>query len=97
MKLNHTQKKYLRSLAQSKKPVLMIGQNGITDAVLEELDDILAHHELIKIKIRSEDKAEKQTMVDVLLTHSKAICVQVVGGVLVLYKPLEPLKIILPK
>ena len=98
MTLNNNQKKYLRGLAQSKKPVLIIGQNGLTDNILEALSNILNSHELIKIKIHIDNRDEKQQIIDVLLSHAKGQCVQTIGGIFVLYKPFmdKPI-IILPK
>jgi len=59
-KLKGFQKKYLRGLAHSMKPVVLIGQKGCTDTVLSAVNDALNTHELIKVKfIELKDKARK--------------------------------------
>lgn len=52
--MNSADKKKLRAQAHTLKPVVMIGQSGLTAAVLAELDQALNTHELIKVKIRAE-------------------------------------------
>ncbi|SFV68770.1 FIG004454: RNA binding protein [hydrothermal vent metagenome] len=84
--MKNNQKKFLRSLAHSLKPIILIGQNGLTDGVLSELENTLAVHELVKIKMRCEDKEEKQQNIDNIIKYTNAKLVQVVGGVLVIYR-----------
>ena len=45
MKLTNNQKKYLRSIAHDLKPFVMVGQNGLSDSVLAEIDSTLQKHE----------------------------------------------------
>ncbi len=89
MKLTNNQKKYLRSLAQGLKPFVMIGQNGLSDSVLAEIDSTMHKHELIKIKLRVDNRDEKQQIVDKIIEFSRAELVQVIGGVLVIYRSFE--------
>jgi len=89
MKLTNNQKKYLRSIAHDLKPVVMIGQHGLSEAVLAELRSTMAIHELLKIKVRAENREEKQQIIDKIVEFSEADIVQVIGGVLVIYKPFE--------
>ncbi len=89
MKLTNNQKKYLRSIAHDLKPVVMIGQHGLSEAVLAELRSTMAIHELLKIKVRAENREEKQQIIDKIVEFSEAAIVQVIGGVLVIYKPFE--------
>ena len=98
MKLTNNQKKYLRSMAHDLKPFVMIGQHGLSDSVVNELESTLLKHELIKIKLRVSDRKEKQQIVDKIILLSKAVLVQVIGGVLVIYRPFEDNpNIILPR
>lgn len=83
MKLTNNQKKYLRSMAHDLKPFVMIGQHGLSDSVVNELESTLLKHELLKIKLRVSDRKEKQQIVDKIILLSKAVLVQVIGGVLV--------------
>ena len=89
MKLTSNQKKYLRSMAHDLKPFVMIGQHGLSESVVSELESTLHKHELLKIKLRVTEREEKQKIVDRILLLSKAELVQVIGGVLVIYRPFE--------
>jgi len=98
MKLTNNQKKHLRSLAHGLRPIVMVGQQGLSDAVLAELESTMTKHELLKIKVRVNDRAEKQQIVDKILNFTKAALVQVIGGVLIIYRPFdENPSIILPR
>ena len=59
MKLTNKQKQYLKGLAHSLKPVVQLGGNGLTEGVLAEIDNALSHHELIKVKVPTDDRDEK--------------------------------------
>ncbi|MGE4595116.1 MAG: ribosome assembly RNA-binding protein YhbY [Gammaproteobacteria bacterium] len=89
MKLTNNQKRYLRSLAHDLKPVVMVGQHGLSESVLAELQSSMVIHELLKIKVRAENREEKQQIIDKIVAFSAAAIVQVIGGVLVIYKPFD--------
>lgn len=98
MNLNNKQKQYLKGLAHPLKPVVMLGNNGLTEGVLAEIEQALMHHELIKIKIAAEERETKALIVDAIVRETKASNVQVIGNMLVLYRPsTEDRKIILPR
>lgn len=59
MNLSTKQKQHLKGLAHPLKPVVMLGNNGLTEGVLAEIEQALEHHELIKVKIASEDRRNK--------------------------------------
>ena len=59
MKLSNKQKQFLKGLAHPLKPVVQLGGNGLTEGVLAEIDNALNHHELIKVKVPSDDREEK--------------------------------------
>ena len=64
--INKQQLKYLRSLAHDRKPVVWIGQHGLTVKVMEEINNALDHHELIKIKLRvGEREAREQACIEI--------------------------------
>jgi RNA-binding protein len=68
------------------KPVVMLGQKGLTDAVMNELDIALDHHELVKIKLSMEDRdARKQAIADICL-QCQAEEVQSIGKTLSVYR-----------
>ena len=97
MALTGKQKHHLRGLAHSLKPVVMIGANGITEAVIAELDQALNTHELVKVKLPATEKDEKQAAITELCTATGAEDVQSIGRVVVLFRPNIESKISLPR
>ncbi|NHB61980.1 ribosome assembly RNA-binding protein YhbY [Photorhabdus sp. RW14-46] len=97
MALNKKQVQHLKSLAHPLKPVVMIGNNGLTEGVLAEIEQTLSHHELIKVKIAGEDRETKNLIADAIVRETGAYNVQVIGKTLVLYRQSGERKIILPK
>lgn len=59
MNLSTKQKQHLKGLAHPLKPVVLLGSNGLTEGVLAEIEQALEHHELIKVKIATEDRETK--------------------------------------
>ena len=97
MTLTNKQKQYLKGLAHSLKPVVLLGQHGLTEGVLAEIDLALNFHELIKVKVAAEDRDTKALIIDAIVRETKAIKVQNVGHVLTLYRASEEKKISLPR
>ncbi|MDV2858298.1 MULTISPECIES: ribosome assembly RNA-binding protein YhbY [Oceanimonas] len=97
MTLNNKQKQYLKGLAHSLKPVVLLGQHGLTEGVLAEIDLALNHHELIKVKVAAEDREVKQLIMDAIVRETGAIKVQSIGHMLTIYRQSEQRKIILPR
>ncbi|HIF9350568.1 TPA: ribosome assembly RNA-binding protein YhbY [Photobacterium damselae] len=97
MNLSTKQKQYLKGLAHNLKPVVLMGANGLTEAVLAEIEIALDHHELIKVKVASEERETKLLIVDAIIRETKAEKVQVIGKTLVLYRQSEERKIELPR
>ncbi|AKH63669.1 MULTISPECIES: ribosome assembly RNA-binding protein YhbY [Photorhabdus] len=97
MTLNKKQVQHLKSLAHPLKPVVMIGNNGLTEGVLAEIEQTLAHHELIKVKIAGEDREIKNLIANAIVRETGAYNVQIIGKTLVLYRQSEERRIILPK
>lgn len=86
MPLSDKQRKYLRSLAHSRKPVVMIGQQGLKDTVKDELELAINHHELIKVKISVGDRVARDALVEAMCQTVRAELVQRVGNIAVLYR-----------
>ena len=98
MALDDRQKKYLRGLGHKLKPVVMIGDAGLTDAVRTEFQSTLDHHELIKIRVKTGDRVERDRIVEALCTGCTAELVQRVGNVALIYRENpEKRKIRLPR
>lgn len=83
--LTGAQRRHLRSLAHPLKPVVFVGENGLSDAVLKAVDEALASHELIKIRLRQ--PADKKDAARSLAEASGAALCGVVGHTVVLYRP----------
>jgi len=60
--LDKTQRRYLRSLAHQRKALVRIGQQGLSDAVLTEINTALDHHELLKIRIPADDREQRDAL-----------------------------------
>ena len=97
MRLTNKQNQFLKGLAHSLKPVIQLGGNGLTEGVMAEIDNAINHHELIKIKIPTDDREEKALIIEAIVAEAGAYKVQTIGHMLVLYKPSDDQKITLPK
>lgn len=97
MTLNNKQRQYLKGLAHSLKPVVLLGQHGLTEGVLAEIDLALNFHELIKVKVAAEDREVKTLIMDAIVRETGAAKVQTIGHILTLYRPSEQKKISLPR
>ena len=63
MRLTEPQKKFLRGLGHPLKPLVTIGEAGLSDAVLSEYESTLDHHELMKIRVRVGDRHHEEEVV----------------------------------
>jgi len=97
MNLSNKQKKHLKGLAHPLKPVVLLGQNGLTEGVLAEIENALNFHELIKVKVATDDREMKQLIVDAIVRETEAINVAKIGHIVVLYRQSEEKKIELPR
>ena len=97
MNLTTKQRQFLKGLAHHLSPVVMLGGIGLTEGVLAEIDNALNHHELIKVKIAGADREVKQLIIDAIVRETKAVNVQTIGHILVLYRQSDDKKITLPK
>ncbi|MGH8117233.1 MAG: ribosome assembly RNA-binding protein YhbY [Rhodanobacteraceae bacterium] len=86
MPLTAAQTRYLRGLAHPLKPVLLLGNHGVTAGVLKELDQALSDHELVKVRLSGEDRVARAAAVARLAGSARAETVQTIGHVAVLYR-----------
>lgn len=97
MALNEKQARFLRGKAHPLKPVIHIGQAGLTPAVSAETTRALHDHELIKVKIYGAERTQRDAWVGELCTATGSELVQRIGHVATLYKARDPLpKLVLP-
>ena len=87
--LTSTQRRTLRARAHSLHPVVFIGDKGLTDPVLQEIEISLRSHELIKIKAQSE-RDEREVLLSEICERLGAQPVQHIGKVLVIYRERPP-------
>lgn len=86
MPLSESQKKYLRGLAQARRPVVMVGQQGLKDTVVEELEAALTRHELVKVKVNAGDRRLRDELIETLRARSGAQLVQRIGNIAVFFR-----------
>ena len=83
--MNSADKKKLRAEAHTLKPVVMIGQSGLTAAVLSEIEQALDSHELIKVKMRAE-RNERKLISEKICANTGAALIQTIGQIAVIYR-----------
>jgi RNA-binding protein len=86
IELTSSQRTQLSSAAQTVKPLVQVGQGGVTEGLTGRVDQCLAAHELIKIKFL-EFKEDKQSLAQQLADSCHAALVRIIGNVAVLYRP----------
>jgi putative YhbY family RNA-binding protein len=77
----------LRARAHHLDPVVLLGAAGLTEAVIRETDRALTAHELIKVRVPGDDREEREAIGQQLADRLGAARVQVIGKLLVLYRP----------
>jgi RNA-binding protein len=87
MDLSEHQKKFLRGLGHALKPLIMVGDAGLSESLLAEYESTLSHHELIKVRVRVGDRAERDALIQRLCKDSSAELIQRIGNVALLYRP----------
>lgn len=95
--LNKKQVSHLRSLAHHLNPVVMIGNRGLTESVLTEIERNLVAHELIKIQVAGEDKAARTETYEQICQATQSQAVHHIGKQLVIYRASEKAQISFPE
>ena len=100
-KLNGFQAKYLRGRAHSLKPVVFVGQKGITDALIRSAKEAFNRHELIKVKfIEFKEKKQKKEIAAAFGTKTDSLMAGMIGHIAIFYRQHddpEKRKIVLPQ
>ncbi len=96
MSLSGKQRQYLRGLAHHRKPIVTLGDAGVTPAVLAEIEQALDHHELVKMKLRVGDRDARRTALSDICEKTGAEAVQEIGQMAVIFRPAKESKISLP-
>jgi RNA-binding protein len=87
MGMSEQQRRTLRGAAHKLKPVVLLGKASLSDAVLDEVNAALDHHELIKVKVRGGDRDERRLIIDEMAEKTGAELIQTIGQIAVLYRP----------
>ncbi len=96
--LTSAQIRFLRGQAHELKALMQVGGKGVSDAVVAELGQLLADHELVKVKVGAEDRDARDALIAQLAERSGATLVQRIGHVAVLYRAsTEKRRIVLPR
>ena len=91
LKVSSDQRAELRSQAHALKPVVLVGAEGLTDAVLAEIKVHLAAHQLIKIRVFGDEREERIAIYEQICDKLNAAPIQHIGKLLVLWRP-KPVK-----
>ena len=91
------QTKFLRQSCHHIKPIVTVGNAGLTENVMSEIELALSHHELVKMKINTGDRDERKAMIDQIVTATGAVLVQTIGHTASFYREADKPVIKLPK
>lgn len=86
MPLKPHQVRHLRALAHQLKPVVLLGQQGLTEAVVAEIELALEHHELIKIRVPGMEREDKRNVIELICQRTGAELIQSIGHIAVLFR-----------
>ena len=89
------QRRALRARAHALNPVVAISQNGLTEAVLQEIARSLESHELIKIRVFNDDREVREQFFNTICEQLGAAPVQHIGKLLVIWRPASDSKQVL--
>lgn len=84
--MNTSLKQALKAQAHHLKPVVMLGNKGLTPAVIDETNIALTAHELIKVKINGAEKEDRQTIAEEMCQTLEATLVQLIGNTAIIYR-----------
>jgi RNA-binding protein len=87
MQLTEKQRRHLKGLAHPLKPVILMGNSGLTPAVVAETDRALTDHELIKVRLPGLERAQRDAALAELAGQTSSEMVTRIGHVAVLYRP----------
>ena len=84
--LSEPQKKHLRGLGHQLKPVIMVGESGLSATLVAEFESALTDHELIKVRVRVGDRQSRDRMIGELCSTAGAELVQRIGNIALVYR-----------
>lgn len=96
LNLTPGQRRFLRAQAHALSPVVLVGDAGLSAGVMKEIERSLVSHELIKIKVASSDREQRENMLAEICSTLDAAPAQHIGKTLVIYRPSKKTKLVLP-
>jgi RNA-binding protein len=96
MRLTEEQSHYLRILGHSLEPIVDIGAGGVTNSLIKRIDQALAHHELVKVRVPFGDRRRRSEVMDELVPLAQAHLVHRGAHCALLYRPAATPAIRLP-
>jgi RNA-binding protein len=84
--LSKSQKKQLKGMAHSLKPVVIVGQQGMKESIDDEIAMAIKYHQLIKVKVGVGDRDARDKLIALMVETHNAILVQRIGNIAVLYR-----------
>jgi RNA-binding protein len=85
--LTNRERAHLKARAHALEPVVHAGNAGVTDTLVAEVDRALTAHELIKVKVGTEDRVDRIAIGDEICARTGAAAVHRVGKVIILWRP----------
>jgi RNA-binding protein len=85
--LTPPERRALRAKAHHLRPVVSVGQHGLTAAVLHEIDVNLVAHELVKVRVFDDDRAAREALMLSICAELDAAPVQHIGKLLIVWRP----------
>lgn len=84
--MNNTLKKTMKAQAHHLRPLILMGNKGLTEHLVAATDEALVTHELIKIKLMGEQKTDRIAIAQELCTATHAEIIQIVGRIATIYR-----------
>lgn len=85
--LTGKQRRHLRALAHPLKPLVQVGKAGIDEGLVAAVDQALADHELIKVKVGESANLDRHEAADAIAAQTHSEIAQVLGNTIILYRP----------
>ena len=86
MSLSQSQKRFLRGQAHHLRPVVILGQHGLTPSVANEIAAALDAHELIKVRVNADDRETRYAAIGEITRQTGADLIQTIGHVAVFFR-----------
>ena len=97
MTLSEPQKKYLRGLGHHLKPVIVVGDGGLSEAVVKEFESTINHHELIKVRVRAGDRDSRDEILKKLCNQETSLVARIGNVALIFRRNADKPRINLPR